>query len=292
MVVMKLLLVVTLMAFLASIAFAQDASTSDSHIFAKDEDKCVAVENNGIWRLKPDNSKPPSDVIIITADDVLMEFKLTNKCDRDVFYLSTFHDLNLYGFMIYRNKTGGWIAWTPAWGREIYGEEYRWRPLKPGQSVCSEATDFSGNAGERSLALYYAYSSDPRPDSIIELRAAPFRFPSDIDKLTQKRERRRSAMPSCIAEKGVGYLMATNNFYALAAPYPKISIVLESNGQKQLFFADLKGEVNLRLPVGEYKLLSVLDKDGNQLRTKKKRNGFRIRENRVTRWDLELLPPG
>ncbi|MBK7705526.1 MAG: hypothetical protein IPJ30_07030 [Acidobacteria bacterium] len=275
----------------ALVAIAQVPPNADPQIFAKDPDNCVTVEKAGVWRSMPSKTKPPDDVIVISEDDILLEFRLINNCSRDIYYLSNFLYLDLYGFMIYRNRMGVWEARTPAWGRGFKGHEYRWRPLKPGESVCPQASDSSSIPGERSIALYYSYSPNPSQDSIIEVRAEPFSLGPAVQKLPLKRERPMSVPPNCVAEKGIGYLLGWIDRLVSAVYRPDISIVLESNGQQQTYTSDSKGEFNLKLPVGKYRLLRVFDKEGKILRTKKRRDGFRIRENRVTEWDMELRKP-
>jgi hypothetical protein len=121
--------------------------------------------------------KPAPDVIITVPDDLHIRFELKNKCDVSIYYLSYANPDNKVpaGFFIYRNKENEWKARTPAWRREGSLTDpfnYKWEPLKTGESVEFEYSDLSKIEGERSVAIYVNHC--PVQEKRIELLAEPF----------------------------------------------------------------------------------------------------------------------
>lgn len=264
-----------------SAAVGQVSDDPDRQIFVTDPDNCVSVEKRDAWRI--DDKRFSEDALDV-------QFKLANRCRRDVFYLSEFDRIDAYGFLIYGNN-GVWKGATPAWGRKgsITGSDIRWRRLRPGETVCSNFGVSIIGGQEASVALYYSYSETPAQEAIIEVLAPPFPLGPEMRSLPKRKLGQISdATHTCVAEPNVGYLLGSINRFNSAEYRPGVTIVLGRNRYELPFTSDGYGEFSLKLPVGKYRLIKVFDKDGKPLRTKKKRNGFEIREGSVTKWDLEL----
>lgn len=166
--------------FMAQVVSGQKTISEDQQAYSEDKDGCGQLELFSQENYSAENIKPPSDVLILVPDDITSRFKLTNGCDKTIYYLATIIDEDPWGYFLYRKEGNEWKARTPAWRRKrgLTGSLYRWLPLEANKSITFEFTDLSCIEGERSIAIYIKYASDQ--EDIIEIMADPY-FPIKRD---------------------------------------------------------------------------------------------------------------
>jgi hypothetical protein len=117
-----------------------------------------------------------SDVFVAgPGDDLLVRFELSNRSDKNVYYLKSIYDKQPTGYVLYREaRDDDWKATSPDRGRKgNKGGSYEWQLLPPHTSVEFEFSDLSTRSGEHAVSVLA--NSKPDYSGFVEVISESYR---------------------------------------------------------------------------------------------------------------------